>query len=801
MPAEPKTNSKPAPKPKQPPYFLGFALLSVLIAAAVGWLGFQQFVVAAEQRQLAALGNLEVDKRATAVAQWVQSLQSDVTRLGERDALATAVAYQEQAVLDDFQRTIERNLDDIDAIQFFPRGSASLDPENEPPISFIQMDLIYKAEARDAVVPEAVKIDNQWHLQLATGLPTDKEKPALGSVLLTLKLDGLRGLLKSQDNNLGQTAVIQQVGNSPEHTLATSGSADSAERFTKAIDGSHWTVQFTPSYALIQQASVNPVPFLGGCVALLLLLLIASGFAARHLNARTAMKKVTKARERAMMGSKDKKELDVSVKEEDKSLLGLNQDTLAEVEETEPTPQAQENQALRRIFRAYDIRGVVGDQLTPEFAETLGRALGSEALEQGESTLLVGRDGRIHSEELCTQLVNGILSTGCNVLNLGLIPSPLLYFACATAAGGSRSGVIVTASHNAGEYNGFKIVMNGNTLAEEGISSIYTRIQRAQFRTGDAVEQQLDIIPDYIDRIFSDVALAGDVKIVIDAGNGATSEIAPQLFEELGCEVEPLFCEIDGRFPNHQPDPSRAENLSALIARVKSTGADLGVAFDGDGDRLTVVTPKGDIIWPDRLLMLFAKDIVSRNPGADVLFDVKSTRQLNSLITSYGGRPIMWKTGHSNMKQKMLETGALLGGELSGHIFIKDRWYGFDDGMYACARLLEIMTLRDQDIDSIFAAFPTQPSTPEILIPIAESKKFALVKTLIAEGKFQSGKLTTIDGLRVDFAKGWGLVRASNTTAALTLRFEAETEETLAQLKGLFKRELGRVAPDLPLDF
>nr|WP_221197353.1 phosphomannomutase/phosphoglucomutase [Simiduia aestuariiviva] len=501
------------------------------------------------------------------------------------------------------------------------------------------------------------------------------------------------------------------------------------------------------------------------------------------------------------MGSKDKKDIDVNVKEEDKSLLGLNENKLADVvESSEPAPSA-ENAALRKIFRAYDIRGIVGEQLTPAFAETLGRALGTEALEQGESALLVGRDGRVHSEELCNNLITGILSTGCNVLNLGLIPSPVLYYACAEGTGGTRSGVIVTASHNTGEYNGFKIVINGNTLAEEGISAIYTRIQRAQFRSGDAAEQAQEIIPAYIDRIFSDVALAGDVKIVIDAGNGATSEIAPQLFEELGCEVEPLFCEIDGRFPNHQPDPSRAENLQTLIAKVKASGADLGVAFDGDGDRLTVVTPKGEIIWPDRLLMLFAKDIVSRNPGADVLFDVKSTRQLNSLITSYGGRPILWKTGHSNMKQKMIETGALLGGELSGHIFIKDRWYGFDDGMYACARLLEIMTLRDQDIDSIFDAFPMHPATPEILIPIAESKKFELVKALIAQGKFQSGKLTTIDGVRVDFAKGWGLVRASNTTAALTLRFEAETEETLEQLKALFKREIKRVAPDLPLDF
>ncbi|MBB3169881.1 phosphomannomutase/phosphoglucomutase [Simiduia aestuariiviva] len=801
MPAEPKAKKNTTKQPKQPPYFLILALLSILLSVGVGWIGFQTMVVAQEQAQLESLAQLEADKRANVLGQWVKTLQEDVARLGEREALAVAVAYSEENVLADYRRTLVRNMKDLQAVQFFPRGSASLNGDLDPPINFIQMDLIYKAEAREDMVPEAVKFADGWRIQLATGLPTDREQAAIGSMLLTLSLDGLRRTLSSFNNDLGQTSIQQKVGRSPVTLIASAGNADSDKHFDLAVDGSYWSVRFTPSYMLMQQAAINPIPFWAGCLVLLAMLLVASAFAARKIAARTALQKVTKARERAMMGSKDKKDIDVNVKEEDKSLLGLNENKLADVvESSEPAPSA-ENAALRKIFRAYDIRGIVGEQLTPAFAETLGRALGTEALEQGESALLVGRDGRVHSEELCNNLITGILSTGCNVLNLGLIPSPVLYYACAEGTGGTRSGVIVTASHNTGEYNGFKIVINGNTLAEEGISAIYTRIQRAQFRSGDAAEQAQEIIPAYIDRIFSDVALAGDVKIVIDAGNGATSEIAPQLFEELGCEVEPLFCEIDGRFPNHQPDPSRAENLQTLIAKVKASGADLGVAFDGDGDRLTVVTPKGEIIWPDRLLMLFAKDIVSRNPGADVLFDVKSTRQLNSLITSYGGRPILWKTGHSNMKQKMIETGALLGGELSGHIFIKDRWYGFDDGMYACARLLEIMTLRDQDIDSIFDAFPMHPATPEILIPIAESKKFELVKALIAQGKFQSGKLTTIDGVRVDFAKGWGLVRASNTTAALTLRFEAETEETLEQLKALFKREIKRVAPDLPLDF
>ena len=796
---------KPSPKkPKQTPYFLIFTLASLLITAAVGWLGFQQFVVKTQANALKTLSDVELKKRVGAIDQWIKALQTDVAQFGERDALATAVAYQDDAVIADYRRTIDKSLPGIKHVAFFPRGSAELNPEAQYPINFVQMELLFNAESRQSILPEAVLINGEWFVQIATGLPTDQNSPALGSMLVTLGTDALRELLKDQDHQLGQTTVQQRFGKSVSKTFLTSGIGESELHLVEDIPGTNWQVEFVPSYTLVARAAINPIPFIGGCIIVFLILVFASAFASRQLLAYQATQKAHKAREKILMAAKPSQEkagLDVEVKEEDKKLLGSEERSLAESPASVTvSTEADDNSALRKIFRAYDIRGVVGEQLTPAFAESLGRALGTEALELGESTLLVGRDGRVHSEELSVNLVNGILSTGCNVINIGMVPSPVLYFACATI-GSTKSGVIVTASHNSGEYNGFKMVLNGNTLTADAISGIYTRIQRSQYRSGSGVEQFEDIASDYIDRIFSDVALAGDVKMVIDAANGATSVIAPRLFEELGCEIEPLYCEVDGRFPNHQPDPSRPENLKALIAKVQSTGADLGVAFDGDGDRLTIVTPKGEIIWPDRLLMLFAKDIVSRNPGADVLFDVKSTRQLNSLITSYGGRPIMWKTGHSNMKQKMLETGALLGGELSGHIFIKDRWFGFDDAMYATARLLEIMTLRDQDIDSIFEAFPTLPSTPEILLPYPEDKKFALINKLIADGNFQSGKITTIDGLRVDFAKGWGLVRASNTTPALTLRFEADTEETIEQLKGLFKREIAKIDPSLSLDF
>lgn len=799
----PKTQPKSDQGPKQPPYFLLLALASMILTALIAWVGYEQLVVNKQADQLRTLADVELKKRVGAVDQWLKALKQDMAQYGERDPLANAVAYQDQQQLDDYRRTLQKSFPGSLGVQFFPRGTAQLQPDAELPVNFIQMDLLFSAEDREPIVPEVVRLQEAWVIQIATGLPTDKDKPALGTMLLTLSLDPLKALLQAQDSSQGETLLAQKFG-SKNTPFMNAGIGDAELTLTQMVPDSNWELTFRPSYTLMQRAAVNPLPFLGGCLALLAALLLVSGFSSNKLKAYMAQKALVREREKAMMAvrkTREQAELDVRVKEEDKSLLGMDRNNLAEVQETTAAqPTGEEAQSLRSIFRAYDIRGIVGEQLTPAFAETLGRALGTEALELGENTLLVGRDGRIHSEELCLNLINGILSTGCNVLNLGLIPSPLLYFACATI-GSSKSGVVVTASHNPGEYNGFKMVLDGKTLTAEAINGLYTRIQRQQFREGAGVEQSTDVAGDYVERIFSDVALAADVKIVVDAGNGATGELAPRLLEELGCFVEPLYCDIDGRFPNHQPDPSRPENLQALIAKVKSTNADLGVAFDGDGDRLTIVTPKGDIIWPDRLLMLFARDIVSRNPGADVLFDVKSTRALNNLITSYGGRPIMWKTGHSNMKQKMLETGALVGGELSGHIFIKDRWYGFDDGMYACARLLEIMTLRDQDIDSIFEAFPALPSTPEIIIPIDEARKFGIISKLVADGNFQSGRLTTIDGLRVDFAKGWGLVRASNTQPALTLRFEGDTEETLEQLKGLFKRELKKADPRLPLEF
>ncbi|WP_273234689.1 phosphomannomutase/phosphoglucomutase [Pseudomonas kuykendallii] len=461
------------------------------------------------------------------------------------------------------------------------------------------------------------------------------------------------------------------------------------------------------------------------------------------------------------------------------------------------TPQAPTLPAS--IFRAYDIRGVVGDSLTPETAYWIGRAIGSETLAKGEPNISVGRDGRLSGPELVQQLIQGLLDSGCNVSDIGMVPTPVLYYAANVLAG--KSGVMLTGSHNPPDYNGFKIVIAGDTLANEQIQALRLRIENNDLASGSGSVERVDILERYYNEIRDDIAVAKKLKVVVDCGNGVAGVIAPQLIEGLGCEVIPLFCDVDGNFPNHHPDPGKPENLEDLIAKVKEVGADIGLAFDGDGDRVGVVTNTGTIIYPDRLLMLFAKDVVSRNPGADIIFDVKCTRRLTALISGYGGRPVMWKTGHSLIKKKMKETGALLAGEMSGHVFFKERWFGFDDGIYSAVRLLEIISQDKRDAEHVFSAFPNDVSTPEINIQVTEESKFAIIDALQRDAQWGEANLTTLDGVRVDYQKGWGLVRASNTTPVLVLRFEAETETELERIKAVFREQLARVAPEMKIPF
>ncbi len=461
------------------------------------------------------------------------------------------------------------------------------------------------------------------------------------------------------------------------------------------------------------------------------------------------------------------------------------------------------NLPAQEIFKAYDIRGIVGKTLTADAVRSIGQALGSEALARGQQTLAVGRDGRLSGPELAGALAEGLTATGIDVIDIGCVPTPLAYFAAYQL--GTNSAVSVTGSHNPPDYNGIKMVLAGETLYGEQIQALRRRIER-----GDLVHaakpgkvSRVDVRSAYLARILGDVKISRPLKIVVDCGNGVAGELAPQLFSRMGCEVVPLFCEVDGNFPNHHPDPSKPENLRDVIRTLRETDAELGLAFDGDGDRLGVVTKDGEIIYPDRQLMLFAADVLTRNPGAQVIYDVKCSRNLALSIRYQGGVPLMSQTGHALIKARLKETGALLAGEMSGHMFFKERWYGFDDGLYAAARLLEIVS-RWPDANWPLRHLPNALSTPELNLKMQEGEPHALIAKLQSRaGELFPGasELIDIDGVRAEYADGFGLARASNTTPVVVLRFEADSAAALARIQGEFKRALESAWPGLAVSY
>ena len=455
------------------------------------------------------------------------------------------------------------------------------------------------------------------------------------------------------------------------------------------------------------------------------------------------------------------------------------------------------NPIAPEIFKAYDIRGIVGRTLTEAAAEAIGGALGTLGLAKGVKRFVVGRDGRLSGPALSAALAKGLTSTGVDVVDIGVVATPMVYFA--THHFDTGSGVMVTGSHNPPDYNGFKMMVAGDTLSGEAIQVLRRSIEAGGFTRGAGRLESADVAEAYLARITSDVKLARPMKIAVDCGNGSPGAFAPELYRRLGCEVQELYCDVDGTFPNHHPDPSRPENLRDLIAALDTGGAEIGLAFDGDGDRLGVVTKSGAIIYPDRQLMLFAAEVLSRNPGAEVIFDVKCTRNLDGWIRKHGGRPLLCKTGHSFIKAKLKETGAALGGEMSGHVFFKDRWYGFDDGLYAGARLLEILS-RVADPTRTLEALPDSLSTPELQVAVAEGENHRIVAELQASARFEgASRVIDIDGLRVEYPDGFGLLRASNTTPVLVLRFEADSTEALARIRGEFERVLGTARPGLSI--
>jgi phosphomannomutase/phosphoglucomutase len=589
-----------------------------------------------------------------------------------------------------------------------------------------------------------------------------------------------------------EMSLIQKVGNRSSVVLQRWGVVDrSVGRLDEQIKipNSNFYINYTVQKSFTGLFSMS---LTGSIIALLASLVLAVA---------TFLKRQARLEELEVIKSRQVKE-SVYVPP---SKVGKGKDTLEEGGEAKQLGHDEVGKKVKlklpdkSIFKAYDIRGIVDETLTSDAVFQIGQAIGTENINRGRQSIVVARDGRLSGPTLLKSLINGIKSSGCDVINIGAVPTGVLYFSTHHLETGS--GVMLTGSHNPANYNGLKIMLDGETLAGKLITNLYDMIASGNLLSGEGSVQELDIADDYIDYISSEIQLENEPTVVVDCGNGIPGELAPELLEEIGCEVIPLHCEVDGNFPNHHPDPSVPENLQDLMATLKSVDADIGIAFDGDGDRLGVVTKSGEIINPDRLLMLFAKDVLSRQPGSSIIFDVKCTGHLPKSIVKYGGMPIMWKTGHSFMKAKLKETNAALAGEMSGHFFFNERWFGFDDGLYAAARLLEILDQEDQTPEEVFAELPNSVNTPELKVHMKEGEHYMFMDEFISRAEFPDAKITTIDGIRADFAKGWGLVRCSNTTPCLVIRFDADDEETLEKIKEEFRTQLLGVSSDLELPF
>ncbi|MFT3929457.1 MAG: phosphomannomutase/phosphoglucomutase [Spongiibacteraceae bacterium] len=787
----------------------GFAIGMVVVTAAFAYLIAYE-IPTRNTRVLTQLSQELASGQVQIVDSWVKQTQQRLQSLASDPNLLAQFSSDATATIDtlSFQRAFPE-ASNLRLIKLGPLGIASLDNNQAGLRNNIEADMLRRVSDGSNAQPEAYQLEQKWVISFVQAVAAPGEKYAAGAILLTLPATHLEQLLADEIGPRGATDLLQQAGGKPAN-FAHAGSGDATD-FAQTQTGmvKAWQLQITPASAWIaqlQQTALQPLLLLVvSLIGILIGLFVCIGdFRAaleRSINALLSNQPAELPGFAELRQQLQTKFAAVNKEPAAETKAAKNAEKAAPaaaeqvVEELDDLPV----QMPDTIFRAYDIRGIASHQLTDDIVYHIGLAIGSEALDRGQQEIIVARDGRASSESISSALIRGLQDSGRDVLDIGMVPTPLMYFA--THQLGVQSGVMVTGSHNTAEYNGMKIVIGGKTLSGRAIEALRQRIQERHFSKGKGGYRSDRINEHYIDYIMNDVAIAQPLKIVVDAGNGVTGIIAPQLFEQLGCEVIPLYCDIDPKFPHHDPDPTIARNLRDLVDLVRESSADLGIAFDGDGDRVAVVTASGEIVAADRLLMVLAQDVVARNPGADVLFDVKCTRSLNNVISSFGGRPIMWKSGHSFMKDKMAETGALVGGEFSGHIFFNERWFGFDDGMYAASRLIEILSTTDPNLDSHLNAFPTTLSTPELKIPLGDEAKFALMERLATNGKFGDGKLTTLDGLRVDFPDGWGLVRASNTTPALTLRFEADNEAALERIQTLFKDQLKAIDPQLAFDF
>lgn len=807
--------------------FAGGLLALGLLGGGLAALGDME-----RQAQLRAATEREAALLADRLAGHVAERRALLAGLAAAPALRAALEAGDREALNALLEGYERALPGTQRLLLAPAGTLEPDRDARPPIGYALVDLVERAQANGEPALEAhLPGTADAHVNLVQPLPADIG--AGGVLVLSYGTDTLRELLTPPGE-----ASLRLDQNGTE--LLAVGDAGGL-RAQRTVAGTPWRLTYAlpGAAALPLGLSAGAWSALAGGALLLLGLatwlggrglrrqLLADGEAVTRLvhdawadriqpPYRAGIAELDQALQDGVAISRETDRGGVAAApepgREPASAPAAAPDNGLEVSEVTEEADTARNDGFGAdaagtgggttvspaILRTYDIRGIVDRDLTPEVMRLLGRALGSEAAAHGQTAVVVGYDGRASSPELAEALRDGLGASGCEVIDIGRVPTPVMYFA--THFLGTHAGVAVTGSHNPPEYNGLKMIIGGRTLWGDAIQALGRRIESGDLIEGDGREQRRDVFPDYLDRIARDVTLHRPLRVVVDCGNGVAGAVAPEVFRALGCEVEELYCEVDGRFPNHHPDPTVPENLEALVRYVRLQEADVGLAFDGDGDRLGVVDNAGHIIWADRQMMLYAREVLTRNPGADIIFDVKCSSRLAEVITDHAGVPLMWKTGHSLIKEKLSETGAPLAGEMSGHLFFNDRWYGFDDATYAGARLLEILSLESRSSAEVFAELPEGVSTPEIRVDLEEGEPHRLIDRLLADvQEFEDARVTTIDGLRVDFPDGWGLVRASNTQPCLVMRFEGNDEAALERIKGLFRERIEAASPGIRL--
>jgi phosphomannomutase/phosphoglucomutase len=827
--AKPKPKAEPAPKPAAAPKAAKtapaeglagawrrwrWALVLVLLiggGTAAGLIAFQNYTASAEQerqdavvaaaRSTAANVSREVSRETQALAKLFDADQLAALLLGDDDAARVAT-----------ERDIAASHDSVLLARLVNTGTRSPDLSSKPPLGYAAIQMLGESEKSGKVPPPEALLFGSDDQHILTLRRIDAGGTLAGHLVLALDVSLLPEILSRVSVPDGYAELIQSSGGGKPLVLASGGDRSVRQGLAAVrtkVEGTPWRVTFWPGGRLSPPEPLIDlpdwvIPALAGALVVIVVLVVV-------------LRQRARARVEAAAEEADgQKKLEAAAKQAAAKAAAAGAG-VASVEGVEgvyaalDTPPAEngivvEEQAgamkmPAEIFRAYDVRGIVEEGLSADIVRQIGRAIGAQAYERGQQTIVVGRDGRNSGPELQEALIEGLRATGRDVIDVGRVPTPVLYFA--THYLNTGSGVMVTGSHNPPEYNGLKIMLGGDTLFGDDIQELRKCAEAGDFPSGKGNLQSMEVVDEYVRRVCEDVpvALGNSFRVVVDCGNGVAGEVAPKLLRALGHDVVELYCEVDGNFPNHHPDPSDPANLTHLIGTVKQENADLGFAFDGDGDRLGVVDTDGRIIWPDIQMMLFAKDVLGRNPGADIVFDVKCSNRLAKVIKQLGGKPVMWRTGHSYIKSKLKESGAPLAGEMSGHIFFQDRWYGFDDAIYSAARMLEILMAFKKTPTQVFGKLPTGVNTPELRVDMKEGEQVILVGKLVDAEGFANGKRTTIDGLRVDFADGWGLVRASNTTPSLVMRFEGDNKEALARIQGEFKKALIALDPKLELPF